>query len=87
MPRFIAVHTLPHSEQELLGMLKEMAPQIPPGFTWKQTYCDFDSKKHFCEWEAPSKEALEQAFKANNLPYDAIHQVRLFNVASMEMEP
>lgn len=87
MPRFIAVHSLPYDELELMAMLQEMAPKVPPGFTWKQTYCDFDNKKHFCEWEAASKEALEQAFQANNLPYDAVYPVRRFDVASMQLEP
>ena len=87
MPRFIAVHTFPYSEQELMAMLKDMAPKVPPGFTWKQTFCDFDGNKHFCEWEAASKEALEQAFQANELPFDAIHPVRRFDPVSMQLEP
>jgi hypothetical protein len=87
MPRFMAVHTLPLNEQELMAMLQEMAPKIPSDYTWKQSWCDFDDNKHFCEWEAASKEALEQAFQANNLPFDAVYPVRRFDVASMQLEP
>ena len=85
MPRFIAEHTLPHSESEFLEMAKSTAPQIPEGFTWKLTYCDFDSHKFICEWDAPSKEALDQAFKANQMPYDVIYAVKLYNVADATM--
>ena len=86
MSRFMAVHSLPYSEQEMMGMLQEMAPKIPPEFKWNQSWCDFNDQKHFCDWEAPSKEALEQAFQANNMPYDAVYPVRRFDVASMQLE-
>jgi hypothetical protein len=87
MPRFIAEHTIPYStEAEFLGMAKEMTPKIPEGFSWKLTYCDFDNHKFFCEWEAPSKEGLGEAFKVNEMPFDAIYPVKLFNVAKMGFE-
>ncbi len=81
MAKFIAVHTMPKpaNEAEAIQQAKSM-PKLPPGFAWKQTYCDFDSHKFFCEWEAPSKQALEQAFKANKMPFDAIYPVKLFDV-------
>ncbi len=85
MARFIAVHTMPMTEEQLMGMLKNLPP-IPEGMTWKQTYCDFKDGKFFCEWEAPNKEAIEQGFKANNLPFDAVYPVRLFNVAKQQYE-
>jgi hypothetical protein len=87
MPRLIAEHTLPYStEAEFLKMAKEMTPKVPKGCSWKLTYCDFDKHKFFCEWEAPSKEALGEAFKANKMPFDAIYPVKLFNVAKMGFE-
>jgi hypothetical protein len=87
MPRFIAEHTLPYStEAEILKMAKEMKPKIPKGYTWKLTYCDFASHKFFCEWEAPSKDGLVEAFKANNFPFDAIYPVKLFNPGKMGFE-
>ncbi len=87
MPRYIAVHSIPMGEAELMGMLKEIAPKIPPGFSWKETFSDFSDGKHFCNWEAPSQEALAEAFKANNMPYDAIYPVRRFDPVSMQFEP
>ena len=87
MPRFIAVHTLPITEAEWLGGLKESMPEYPPGVVWKLTYCDFTDRKFFCEWEAPDKETIEQIFKTQRMPYDAVYPVRLFDVAKKELEP
>ena len=86
MPRFIAVHTLPMDEAQFMSMAKDMVPKIPKGFTWNSTYCAFGEKKFFCEWDAPAKEGLEQAFKANNMPFDAIYAVKLFDVASKKFK-
>ena len=84
MPRFIAVHTAPFTEDHFKGWAKPGS--IPEGFSWKLSYCDFDDNKFFCEWEAPSKEALAEAFKVQNLPFDAIYPVRLFNPAKAKFE-
>jgi hypothetical protein len=90
LPRFIVVHTAPFTWT--LGKkeywLKDMAKHIslPEGFSWKLTYCDFDDNKFFCEWEAPTKEALAEAFKSQSLPVDEIHPVKLFNVAKADFE-
>ena len=87
MPRFIAVHTAPFTEVDLQKVAKDMPSQLPPGVSWKLTYCGFADHKFFCDWEAPSKEALEQIFKAQEMPFDAIYPVRLFDVAKLELEP
>lgn len=86
MPRFIAVHTVPWTEEQLNEIGKNMIPQLPPGISYKLTYCDFDDGKFFCEWEAPSKEAIEQVFKSMNAPYDAVYPVRLYTAAKMGFE-
>lgn len=87
MAKFIAVHTLPgYNEQKMAQMAKDMEGKIPQGMSWKLTYCAFDQNKYFCEWEAPSKEALEQGFKQNKLPFDAVYPVKQFNVASGNFE-
>jgi hypothetical protein len=87
MPRFVAVHTMPMTEAEFTEKLGQPMPQMPPGLVWKQTYCDFADGKFFCEWEAPNKEAVEQAFKMMEMPYDVVYPVRLFDVAKREIEP
>jgi hypothetical protein len=85
MARFIAVHTMPMTEQQALEMAKKM-PAFPKGVSWKYTYADFKDGKFFCEWDVPNKEALEQVFKSMNMPYDAVYPVRLYNVAKKKYE-
>ncbi len=55
MPRFIAVHTMPGTEEEVKKLAREMPSQLPPGVSWKLTYCAFGDNKFFCEWEAPNR--------------------------------
>jgi hypothetical protein len=82
MAKFIAVHTLPTvTEENVKGMIEQVTKAIPNGFTWVQTYGDFANHKFFCEWEAPSKDALEQSLKAMNAPFEAVYPVKLYNVA------
>jgi hypothetical protein len=83
--KFIAVHTMPMTEEQALAMAKNMPP-FPKGITWKNTYSDFKDGKFFCEWDAPNKEALEQIFKSMKMPYDAVYPVRLYNVAKKKFE-
>jgi len=85
MPRFIAVHTMPMTEEQLMGIFKGTTPP-PKSLSWKQTYCDFKDGKFFCEWEAASKEAIEEYFKSVKMPFDAVYPVRLFNVAKKKFQ-
>jgi hypothetical protein len=85
LSRFMAVHTLPFTEADLKKQM-ENAPKIPAGFKWNKTYCGFADHKFFCDWEAPSKEALTQTFKGMNMPFDTIYEVRLFDVAKKKLE-
>lgn len=83
MPKFLVTHTAPFTED----MFKSLAQEtFAGGVTWKQTYCDFENNKFFCEWEAPAKEMLEQGFKERGIPFDAIFNVRLFNAAKADFE-
>jgi len=87
MQRFLAEHKLPYStEAEFLEFAKLMTPKIPAGFSWNLSYCDLSNHKFFCEWEASSKEALGEAFKANSVPFDAIYPAKVFRVAKMSFE-
>ena len=51
-----------------------------------QTYCARGSDRAFCEWEAPSKDSVEQVLKANDLPFVAIYQVDRFDPVKAEFE-
>jgi hypothetical protein len=86
MSKFIAVHTLPLNKEQFMQTLTQGHGAIPNELAWKQTYCDFGSQKFFCDWEAPSKEALEEYFKVAKMPYEAIYSVEIFNVAAKTFE-
>ena len=86
MPRFIAVHSMPMDEPTFVKYAKEEAPKFPEtGVTWIKTYCGFDDQKHFCEWEAPDKGAIEKIFTELSIPYDGLYQVRVFDVPSAKL--
>jgi len=88
MPRFIAVHTMPVTEEQWKERtMASEKPSFPPGVVWKVTYCDFADGKFFCECEAPTKEIVEQVLKGMGLPFDAVYPVRLFDFAKMTLEP
>ncbi len=73
MSKFMAIHTIPLTKEQAMAAMANPANTMPQGLVWKQTFCDFGSQKFFCDWEDPSKEALEQYFKAAKMPYDAIY--------------
>ena len=83
MPRFIAVHSEPLTEEEFKEFAKHRSQK---GFSWKTSYCDFDDNKFFCDWEAPSKEALGVFLQKVGLTFDEIYPVRLFNVAKAKFQ-
>jgi len=84
MSRFIVAHSVVFSEEQL----KELAKTpLPEGITWMRTFCGFEDSKSFCEWQAPSREAIEQVLRQVNVSYDAIYPVRLFDVPTASLEP
>ncbi len=88
MSRFIVVHTMNLTEEYLRVAATDFVQgNIPEGVSWNKSYCDFDDDKFFCDWEAPNKETLEQILTAQEMPFDAIYPVRLFDVAKLELEP
>ena len=83
MPRYIAAHTMPIAEEQLQALAQKAAA---PGVKWIRTFCGFDDNKHFCEWEAPSKDAVKEALAQESIPYDGIYRVQIFDVASKTLE-
>ncbi len=84
MPRFIVVHSMPYNEEQIMATAKNMPGQLPPDVSWNLAYCAFDDNRFFCEWEAPSKDVVEQVFKSTPVPYDAVYPVRLLDVNKAE---
>ena len=89
MARFIAVHSLTWTEEYIKGLLetyRKEPPQMPPGIALHYTWCDFGSGKFVCEWEGPSKEAIEQTLKAMETPVEAVYPVRRLDWAKLALE-
>jgi hypothetical protein len=84
MPRFIAVHPVAFTEEQLKPLIKE---QLPEGTIWHATFCAVRDNKSFCHWEAPTAETLVQVFHKYEIPYEAIHEVRHFDPVTGAMEP
>ena len=84
MPRFIALHPMAFTEEQLIPLAKERPPE---GVTWHDTFCAVAENKSYCHWEAPSQEHLVEIFKKYAVPYEAIHAVRRFDPAAGVMEP
>ena len=77
MPKFIAVHKLPASnEEQAKKIIGQTAKQIPKDFTWKLTTCDVVKQKFTCEWEAPNQERLEEAFRTQGLSTESIRPAK-----------
>lgn len=90
MPRFLAVHTVPPMTeadymQQGKGLMEKMS-QLPPDTKFNLSYCDLAGGKIFCDWEAPTRETVEQVFKMIEMPFDAIYPVKLFSMAKMAFE-
>ena len=87
MSRFIAVHTMSLTEEQHMAAISTLPLTFPAGVAWKLTYCDFADGKFFCEWEGPSKQAIEQVLEAEQTPFDAVYPVRTLDVATGKLEP
>ena len=84
MVRYIAVHPLAFTEEQLRPLAGEPLPQ---GVTWHSTHSAFAEGKSFCHWEAPGRETILEILQRYSIPYEAVHEVRRFDPALGEMEP
>jgi len=83
MLRFIAVHPVAFSEEQLRPLTLE---QLPQGVTWHSTFCAFADDRSFCHWNAPTKQTLLDLFAKYGVPYEAVYEVRLFDPATGQLE-
>jgi hypothetical protein len=87
MPRFIATHSVPFTDEVLKKLAREEAPKFgQAGVTWIKTFCGFSSQRHFCEWLAPNREAIEKIFKDLSIPFDRLDEVTIFDVKKAKFE-
>jgi hypothetical protein len=49
------------------------------GVTWVHSYVTVDKKKTFCVYDAPSPEAVRRVAAKNQLPVEAITEVRVLD--------
>jgi hypothetical protein len=84
MARYIAVHPLAFTEEQLKPLAKE---PLPEGVTWHSTHSAFADEKSFCHWEAPGRDAIVEILQRYSIPYEAIYEVRRFDPALGVMEP
>jgi hypothetical protein len=84
MPRFVAVHPVAFTAEQLQPLAKEV---LPEGVIWHDTFCAFGESKTYCHWEAPTGEALRDIFTKYEVPYELIHEVRRFDPSTGLLEP
>jgi hypothetical protein len=77
MPRFICVHSHAFTEEELIGLAQRRG-DIPAGLTWRGSWTTTESIG-YCEWEGPDAQAVRNVLEANQIPLEAIHEVRYFD--------
>jgi len=77
MPRFIAVHSHAFTEEELIGLAQRRG-EIPAGLAWRGSWPGTTEDIGYCEWEAPDAQTVRNVLEANQIPVDAIHEVRFF---------
>jgi hypothetical protein len=79
MPRFIAVHPMTFSEEQLQELARR-GDEIPEGVIWYGTWCGTDDAVAYCEWAAPDAATIKGVLDSMNVPVTAIQEVRSFEV-------
>ena len=85
MPRFLVHRTFPdglqipvdaEGAQACLGVVDRNAAD---GVTWVHSYVTPDKQTTFCVYDAPDPEAIRRVASVNDLPVDAITEVRVLD--------
>ena len=85
MPRYLIERTFPdglevpttnEGAKALVGIIDNNAEQ---GVTWIHSYVSADRKNTYCIYDAPTPEAIRTVAGTNNLPVDAITEVRVLD--------
>ena len=70
MPRYMVQRTFPDGLH---------IPIDDDGVTWVQSYVSDDRAKTFCLYDAPDPEAIRRTAAGNDLPVNAITEVRVLD--------
>jgi uncharacterized protein DUF4242 len=85
MPRYLVHRTFPdglqipvdaEGAQACLGVVDRNAAD---GVTWVHSYVTPDKQTTFCVYDAPDPEAIRRVASVNDLPVDAITEVRVLD--------
>ena len=85
MPRFIVERTFPEglnipvNEDGANAMCGVVERNAEEGVSWVHSYVTPDRSRSFCVYDAPSPEAIRRAAERNQVPVDAIHEVRVLD--------
>jgi len=80
MPRYIIERTvgkLTHQELDAAGRKSVEVLQGMPGVVWIRSYVSDAEGKIYCEYDAPSEEAVLEHARRAGLPVDRIAEVSL----------
>ena len=80
MPRFIIVRSVPRLSPEQLtaaGRRSVVALSSMPEVRWIRSYVSDVDGKIYCEYDAPSAEAIREHARRAGLPVDSISEIAL----------
>ena len=74
MPRFMITRSLPPLAPEQLEAIRVESSRVcrDLGITWIRSYLTADGKHTFCEYEAPSEEAVREHARITGLSVDDV---------------
>ena len=85
MPRYMIERTfpdglaLPGGAEGASACLNVVEQNEREGVTWVHSYVSDDRKRTFCVYDGPSPEAIRKTAAENELPVDAITEVRVLD--------
>jgi hypothetical protein len=85
MPRYLVERTFPEGlkipfKAEGADTCRQVVlNNAEDNVTWIHSYVSDDQQKMFCEYEAPSPEAIRRTATRNSLPVDRITEVRVLD--------
>ena len=85
MPRYMVERTFPDglnipiNQDGMKAVESVVTANAASGVTWVHSYVAVDRQKTFCIYDAPSPEAIRKVAGDNNLPVDAIAEVRVLD--------
>jgi hypothetical protein len=83
MPKFLTVRTVPPLTDEQISSSSKRSMTVGEGIgvKWIKSYYSAKDGKLYCEWEAPSVEAIYEHAKIMNSPVESV------SVISDEFDP